>query len=1001
MRFLLSLVLLWGIANTGIGQTPAYLHYTVNEGLPGNIVYCGTQDHRGLLWFGTDKGLSCFDGTRFRNYSMKDGLPDPEVLGMFEDSKQRLWLSCFRKEPCYIKDAKIVTKEQDAMLGQLDSKNGLFTFFESDSNTLWLQAWGEDCHIVKNKNSTRVSYKNYYSDFIRLVDNKLLGMNHETIIELDSDGNRIRPLFEFSNRTKLLHSGRHILGVAVSGHRFLLSHHGYIYIFEIINGEVVQLMHLEIEGGVPFTDSKGRFWLCSPKIGAICFDNDQRNLSYPVIYLSNKKVTTMFEDREGTLWFCTIGEGIYALPLNGMKIYTKASGLRSNNITAISKDNFGNVLFGDDEGEIYKALTNNVKKITTLGDSRLNRVRQINLTKGGGHLIGTDKGIFQIDRKGKRINTALKPQAVKCFIESGDTLWIGVSGNISYLKRKTNNLNLAQKRRTTALCKDNSGIIWSGGIDGVYSSHDIFSANWGLQFPLLKSRIVDLEAGHSNTLWVVTPESGLLKAQLDRGRIQKVTPMNDLLAKPITASIQSLFVEPNGTVWLATNAGVYSIDTTLIVQKLDKFDGLADNDVNTILIDGDDLWFGTVSGLTKASRKSQHNNHSFETYITQLRYRTEQSNITFQMLDSVSTTKSVVLPNDAALIEIDFTGLDYLSKGNMAYSYSLSQEMPQLRYATFTNLFSILRQAFSPNKTPTTIQTSTLNLGINMPAGCYTIICTAINAQGLKSNRPDSIQFQLRPYWYQTIWFQTLILGLIILATIRIFRTWLDNRKLHSRVSELRLQALKSQINPHFIGNSINSIQKFFYPPNPQRASQYIATFTRLLRTTMDFSERTFIPFKEEHQYITDYLEMTKLRFGQRFKYKITGTEDIEETMPFPALLLQPILENATIHGLAEMGDSLIEVNFAKVENTIICKITDNGIGIEATKNLKIKANSKRISKGTNLIRNKIDTLNQLFEINASLEITDKSTLYPAGTGTVATIKYSLQNINSIIKTEA
>ena len=94
MRFLVPVLLFFRVTFL-TAQTPAYLHYVVSDGLPSNMVYCGTQDHQGLLWFGTDKGLASFDGTRFRTFGMKDGLPDPEVLNVWEDSRERLWICCF------------------------------------------------------------------------------------------------------------------------------------------------------------------------------------------------------------------------------------------------------------------------------------------------------------------------------------------------------------------------------------------------------------------------------------------------------------------------------------------------------------------------------------------------------------------------------------------------------------------------------------------------------------------------------------------------------------------------------------------------------------------------------------------------------------------------------------------------------------------------------------------------------------------------------------------
>ncbi|MBL7804071.1 MAG: hypothetical protein JNL02_10070, partial [Saprospiraceae bacterium] len=82
-------------------QTPAYLHFDIRDGLPSNLIYCAYQDKKGIMWFGTNNGLASYDGLRFHVYGTKDGLPDPEVLGLWEDSKERLWVANFRHKPCY------------------------------------------------------------------------------------------------------------------------------------------------------------------------------------------------------------------------------------------------------------------------------------------------------------------------------------------------------------------------------------------------------------------------------------------------------------------------------------------------------------------------------------------------------------------------------------------------------------------------------------------------------------------------------------------------------------------------------------------------------------------------------------------------------------------------------------------------------------------------------------------------------------------------------------
>jgi ligand-binding sensor domain-containing protein len=114
-------------------QEPAYLHYTVNDGLPSAVVYCAVQDDKGFMWFGTDKGLVRFDGTRFKVYGMKDGLPDNEVVNIFKDSKGRIWLSCFGQHPVYYKDGVITSADTDTMLAKV-KRQGISIFSKTSSS---------------------------------------------------------------------------------------------------------------------------------------------------------------------------------------------------------------------------------------------------------------------------------------------------------------------------------------------------------------------------------------------------------------------------------------------------------------------------------------------------------------------------------------------------------------------------------------------------------------------------------------------------------------------------------------------------------------------------------------------------------------------------------------------------------------------------------------------------------------------------------------------------
>ncbi len=202
-------------------------------------------------------------------------------------------------------------------------------------------------------------------------------------------------------------------------------------------------------------------------------------------------------------------------------------------------------------------------------------------------------------------------------------------------------------------------------------------------------------------------------------------------------------------------------------------------------------------------------------------------------------------------------------------------------------------------------------------------------------------------------------------------------------------------MNPHFIGNSINAIQQFFYPPDPVLASEYISLFTRLLRRTLLYSEQTFITFEDELAYDNDYLSMVKLRFGDRFRFDISGTASIPPSTGFPSMLLQPLLENATLHGLAPDGDSVLHLDFCLEGEQLVCTITDNGVGLKEVRERQKAGGIDRVSKGLELLLQKVQTLNRRYDLGLQLGLHDLSDDNIPGRGTRVTVRFRPDKIPS------
>lgn len=963
-------------------QTPAYLHYGVEEGLPGNLVYCGMQDRKGLLWFGTDKGLARFDGARFRTFDMKDGLPDPEVLNLMEDSKGRLWMSNYRRSPLYRYKGRFVTAREDTLLARMNANSALWEFFEDTDKSIWLGGQSYEMVRLTEKGIETRTYETFIFRPAR-IGGEFYFMGTAAIFRQKPDG-KVEEVYEVVEGSRMRENP--FSGMCASGNRVLYSFTDQLVLIEYRNGKFQELATRKGTTGRIFADRSGNFWVCSLAEGVLCFRRGQRDLSNPVRYLQGEKVTAMFEDRQGTYWFCTTDNGVYALPKNTAVSYTKQTGLASNNITALARNAAGNLLAGDDEGNLYESgIGDSLSRIVFGTADGYNRFRFILPAPDGGLWVVTDESIcYQMGTTRRKIDIGASPKAA--LLQSGK-LWFAASRSLGYVPEETFQPIWVANGRFTAVGEDSEGNVWAGTNEGLFSQRDGFRFDWSLRFPALRNRIVAIQNAGRGYLWIVTPGSGLLQAQVQKGQIIEIKAINERLKSPID-NIQSVFRELDGTLWLATNKGVYGLDNYWKVVHFDRHNGLANDDVNAVQVHGNTLWAATVGGLSRLLLEQPGADSSFSTFITAAKYRLNDKSYAIYLLDSLPAARKVVLPSDASLFEIDLAGLDFRSRGNLRYECRTVTRLPPWYWWTFDNLLAWAGNKFKEKTDIAQVDDNSLNFGIKMQPACYEINVTAITTAGVRSKAPDSLSVVMRPHWYATIWFWVFIWGTIGYVSWGMIRTRSQYRKLDEAVSELQLHALQAQMNPHFVGNSINAIQQFFYPPDPVRASEYIALFNRILRRTMFFSEQTFIPFSEELAYDRDYLEMVKLRFGDRFRFEIAGAEAIDPGIPFPSMLLQPVLENATLHGLAPEGVSIVKLEFSMPRKKLVCTVTDNGAGFRKVRERQMASGSKRKSKGLELLYKKIQTLNHRYGLGLKMEFKDLADTAPPGHGSRVVIQF-------------
>ncbi len=223
--------------------------------------------------------------------------------------------------------------------------------------------------------------------------------------------------------------------------------------------------------------------------------------------------------------------------------------------------------------------------------------------------------------------------------------------------------------------------------------------------------------------------------------------------------------------------------------------------------------------------------------------------------------------------------------------------------------------------------------------------------------------------------------GLIILVTaiaILIVRGSRINAKrrlseMNRQISEITQANLRQQMNPHFIFNTLNSIQYFMYQHDKLATNNYLTKFSSLIRKVLDNSQHTSVSLSNELEALNLYLELESLRFKDKFDYSITVDEDIDPLLyKVPTMLIQPYVENSICHGLMPLdhkGSVKIDIKLAK--ECLICTIEDNGIGREAAIENKKSRGGGHNSLGTQITNSRIDLVNSLYGTSLKTTYTD------------------------------
>jgi len=943
-------------------QEYSYTHYDSKDGLAGSTVYNITQDKEGFLWFATETGLSRFDGTHFKNFGQEDGLPDNDIIQLFADSKGRVWLSPFRKTICYYYKGTIHNSENDSMLRRLHLPENVLRFAEDAEGNILLQE--KAClHVIHtNGQVTAISTINdkplgYITLVARYKDGGFLVLLGDAFYILKND--------RFTLWKRVEYEVKHFNYSAMNGETLVWRSHPLS--FSVISPQ----SHINVHYPVHIIDIYVNIAVPDVNHVATCtlegaFVYDLNNPDSVTQYLPGITVSNMFKDSEGNWWFCTFGKGVYRL--NSAVVL---------NLRSVKKDEHdyqilglgrykGWILAAGKMNQLLKlsAKTGKLEEIIT---NRMNFMSPVFMDGNPGNdrmILGGKNFLVTLSPGLDQYTKLLEHISVKAFCKHKNSILVATDINVLEVDPVTFKVvdTLWDDRATCIF--SNHDTIYLGTLKGLYRIYPDKRIEYlGEYSRLFQSRVAAVTEDPNHVIWVATLGEGLI-AWKNNQIVKHITRQDGL-----TSNICRTIFLDNGNLWVGTDKGLSKVRVLQPRYPIEKYttnDGLSSDIINCLYVLGKKVFIGTPEGITFFDEDKM----------------TSQSHCDLRIID-VTVGGKVYYPADAPSliphgknnIQFNYVGISYKSAGDIRYRYRLLG----------------LDSAWHETR-ETVLNYPTL------PSGDYGLQLQAINKFGVYS-RVLITRFTIDKLLYERTWFQVLI-GLLFL-TFTGFVVWLivqrvrkreqEKTAANKRISELEQLSRKAQMNPHFIFNSLNSIQQYVMDADVAGANKFISGFSRLIRQTLDFSSRPEIRLEEELDYLKNYLDIEKTRLEDAFSWVVNVQKGVDPTLYYiPPMILQPFVENSVRHGLRFRKDKngVVTISVKRDGDYLVCILEDNGIGRKAAMQYKSVSPINYQSKGLSLTADRIEMYNREHTLKIRMWIDDLEDNFHNSLGTRVTIYF-------------
>ncbi len=935
-------------------QQPVSIHLTEKDGLPDNEFYNILEDSKGYVWLAANKGLFRFDGTEYKKFQhpKQIGL---SVFQLQEAENGAIWCINLYGQVFNIQDEKI-TLFQDY--------NAVFKGHLPNlriENDLLILATSENVILVNTKTKKNVFKEKYNGAFY------LEPTIYNKTLYYGVFGNLIKLNLQTFEKTTIPFITKDKQTLQQSS----ISKLGEDFVFHINDRNGLKFYSLnakfntksnELAHNFPNTrivTSKvidNKLWYCT-KNGVFVCDIIESNLVIKRHLFKNQFITDIVKDKHDNYWFTSVNNSIFIvpnieinqvdIPLNNDKISLTQKGNKNELLINTLKYNFYKYSFPSEKTKFYTFKSNPEVYFSKYINNK--------------YFVYTNRNTYAFNASLKNPNILRTEGSIKDLqvIDSKFTL-IAYSNRIKVVSAIDHKKIFDKKIRGYKVFYDaENELIYFATVDGlIVLDKDLKEKQ--IRFNNIAIYINGITQTKDGVLWCSSFKNGLFAIKNNKV-IDHITETEGLLSNS-----NSYIKAKENNIWIAGDNGIQYYSTKeKIFNNLTKNEGIVSYNYNGLEIIDNNVFVSSPEQIIYFNEEDVFKPYNApEVFFTNV---------------SIDNEKQVLKDNYTLKEETSNVSVNYSSIG---FKTNVSGQF-EYRLLGFNENWIATKNGI------TNVQYNSLL------EGNYTFQVRNITTDKTASKTKQITFIVTKPFW-EKWWFYLLLLSLLLILITFFYRNQLNKREqeknkllkqleVDKELINLKLENLRSQMNPHFVFNALNSIQEYIMSNQKDLAGDYLGKFADLIRTYLEHSTKGKITLEEELNTLNMYLELEKLRFEDTLEYTVNSSNNIdEEAIYIPTMLVQPYAENALKHGLFHKTENRkLTILVSKISNEAIeCIIEDNGVGRQRSNEINKKRAANHQSFALKATSERLNLLNYRKEKKIGVAITDLFDSNNKATGT-------------------